>query len=376
MQQIKPLLKWTGGKYKEFNIFKDVIPAFTRYFEPFVGGGGVYFALQPEIAFLNDKSYDLIRFYSLIGNDDFKQELDKYIDNWENLDLLYQHLKDRILVLYTQYRENGINSMSLKKLIQNLINEEVIETNFSKLLNTSFIVESKGFKMELIRNIYSKISRIRSIEIKEATLFEPTEMYEHIETAIRGSFYMHLRNVLNTNKTPLSNGMSEVKRISNWFMVRELCYASMFRFNAKGDFNIPYGGIAYNRKNMRTKADCIFDNSVLQLMSRTKLYNLDFADFLGQFKFDDSDFIFLDPPYDSEFSEYDQNAFTKNDQIRLAECLYNCRAKWMLVIKNTEFIFNLYDKPAINISSFDKKYLYNVRGRNNRDTEHLIITNY
>ena len=88
------------------------------------------------------------------------------------------------------------------------------------------------------------------------------------------------------------------------------------------------------------------------------------------------DFIFLDPPYDSNFSTYSQNDFTKDDQKRLADYLLKCKAKWLLVIKNTEFIYSLYNKPKIKISAFNKKYLVSFQNRNDKNTEHLIIKNY
>ena len=48
----------------------------------------------------------------------------------------------------------------------------------------------------------------------------------------------------------------------------------------------------------------------------------------------------------------------------------------MLVIKNTKFISKLYSNKGLYINSFDKKYMVSFKGRNNRDCEHLIITNY
>ncbi|MGF1924118.1 MAG: DNA adenine methylase, partial [Bacteroidia bacterium] len=47
-QKLRPLLKWTGGKFDEFPLFAESIPKFDRYIEPFFGGGGVFFALQPS----------------------------------------------------------------------------------------------------------------------------------------------------------------------------------------------------------------------------------------------------------------------------------------------------------------------------------------
>ena len=91
----------------------------------------------------------------------------------------------------------------------------------------------------------------------------------------------------------------------------------------------------------------------------------------------EQDFVFLDPPYDSEFSTYAQNAFTKEDQERLADYMINeCKAKWMMIIKYTDFIFGLYNKPGINICTFDKEYLVSFMNRNDKKVTHLLITNY
>ncbi|RZL45756.1 MAG: hypothetical protein EOO93_26645, partial [Pedobacter sp.] len=71
-KKLRPIIKWTGGKYDEFALFAAHIPKFDRYIEPFFGGGGVFFALQPSVkSFVNDKSTDLINFYKQIGNKDF-----------------------------------------------------------------------------------------------------------------------------------------------------------------------------------------------------------------------------------------------------------------------------------------------------------------
>ena len=90
----------------------------------------------------------------------------------------------------------------------------------------------------------------------------------------------------------------------------------------------------------------------------------------------EKDFIFLDPPYDTEFSTYAKNDFDKDDQIRLSKFLKSTKAKFMLIIKNTDFIYNLYNNNGFYIKSFDKKYLVSFQNRNNKDVEHLIITNY
>lgn len=87
--------------------------------------------------------------------------------------------------------------------------------------------------------------------------------------------------------------------------------------------------------------------------------------------------MFLDPPYDSEFSTYAKNEFGKEDQRRLARYLIDeCRGKWLMVIKDTPFIRSLYEGHGLNIRSFDKKYQVSFMNRNDRDVRHLVITNY
>jgi DNA adenine methylase len=89
------------------------------------------------------------------------------------------------------------------------------------------------------------------------------------------------------------------------------------------------------------------------------------------------DFIFLDPPYDTDFSSYEGNIFDKNDQTRLADIIIGLPAKWIMIIKDTDFISSLYrNKKGIVVESFEKSYLYNVKGRNDRDVSHLIIRNF
>ena len=161
-----------------------------------------------------------------------------------------------------------------------------------------------------------------------------------------------------------------------FYFIREYCYASMFRYNKQGKFNVPYGGISYNRKDFNKKIDYISSDNIKKYMNKTKIYNMDFENFCDTINLTENDFIFLDPPYDTEFSTYAKNDFNKNDQIRLSNFLKNTKAKFMLIIKNTDFIYNLYNNSGFYIKSFDKKYLVSFQNRNNKDVEHLIITNY
>lgn len=73
----KPFVKWVGGKRQLLKQFQDMKlyppeafdPKNNSYFEPFVGGGAVFFDLLPERAFLSDMNFDLVTTYNVIKND-------------------------------------------------------------------------------------------------------------------------------------------------------------------------------------------------------------------------------------------------------------------------------------------------------------------
>lgn len=64
---LAPLLKWAGGKRQLLpEITKHIPQQFKNYYEPFIGGGAVFFYLQPEQAVINDANVELINLYQVI----------------------------------------------------------------------------------------------------------------------------------------------------------------------------------------------------------------------------------------------------------------------------------------------------------------------
>lgn len=375
MKKIRPIIKWTGGKYDEFSVFSSYLPKFEKYYEPFFGGGGVFFALQHQgQAFLNDKSKDLINFYQLLNAPQFKEELIGYANAWDEITVLAKKNIPALLPLYKNFIAGLIEFDAFSKTAGQFLTAE-FENNKTILFDKKFIIYPKKLFAKLLASVADKGKRLKRIVLQRGQIFDDAELAAHIETAFKSGFYLFLRDLTNLQFAATLQ-MAHEKAVANWYFVREFCYASMFRFSKKGNFNIPYGGIAYNKKNFRQKVENIFSHDVKRLFANANFYNLDFAEFLNITKPTENDFIFLDPPYDSEFSEYDQNVFGKADQERLRDTLFKTSAKWMMVIKETDFIRSLYSSQKCTFIRFDKTYTYNVRGRNNRDTKHLIIINY
>jgi DNA adenine methylase len=73
------MLKYRGGKSREIPLFQKYIPAsFSSYIEPFLGGGAVFFHLEPEQAIINDVNSRLITFYECVRDhyEEMRSELD------------------------------------------------------------------------------------------------------------------------------------------------------------------------------------------------------------------------------------------------------------------------------------------------------------
>ena len=74
---MKPFVKWAGGKRQILSRINEYVqdsindnPDYT-YIEPFLGGGAVFFSLQPKKAIINDLNEDLINAYKIIKSDDY-----------------------------------------------------------------------------------------------------------------------------------------------------------------------------------------------------------------------------------------------------------------------------------------------------------------
>lgn len=67
--RMKPLIKYRGGKYKEFPKYARFIPTdYDTYYEPFVGGAATFFAIAPQKAVIGDINEPLMNFYTDVRN--------------------------------------------------------------------------------------------------------------------------------------------------------------------------------------------------------------------------------------------------------------------------------------------------------------------
>ena len=157
------------------------------------------------------------------------------------------------------------------------------------------------------------------------------------------------------------------RRALSYIIVRQLCFSGMERYNAKGEFNVPFGH--YKRFSCNLSPDhheylkkkCIFRYG-------------SFVDLFEQINADD--FVLIDPPY------LERLGYTQGDGgLSLHEDLLNClkatRGQWMIIHSDHEF----YRESYKDFNIIEKDFAYAQRFGKDKDhsgakVKHLYITNY
>lgn len=119
-------------------------------------------------------------------------------------------------------------------------------------------------------------------------------------------------------------------------------FNGLCRFNRSGEFNVPFGRyvrIGYTR-DFRAYCD---------VFSEWAFTNTD----VEAVAFERGDFIYADPPYDVEFTQYAQGGFTWEDQQRTALWLSRHRGPVILVNQATPRIEQLYRKLGYHVQFLD-----------------------
>lgn len=272
----KPFVKWAGGKRQILDkLIKYVPEDFNTYYEPFVGGGALFFELSPKNAVINDSNEELIN--------------------------VFRCIKD--------------------------------EEKLTKMCN------------EL----------------------------NHHEANHSEEYYYKIRNI-DRDKNKF-NRLSDYKRAARTIYLNKACFNGLYRVNSKGEFNVPFGKKlkvnTYEGQNIGIIHAYLNFNNI-------KILSIDFEEAVKDAK--EGDFIYFDPPYDSDtstFNSYTEDGFSKDEQIRLSNVFNNLSDRGcyvMLSNHNTVLINELY--KDFYIHKITAKRNINSNGKKRGKVEEVIITNY
>ena len=171
--------------------------------------------------------------------------------------------------------------------------------------------------------------------------------------------------------------LSDVEKASRLLYLNKTCYNGLFRVNASGAFNSPYGH--YRRPN-------IVNEQTIRGVSRyfnscdITFFSEDFAAVLDRVP--RGGFVYLDPPYDpvsdtASFTGYNRGGFGREEQVRLKECCDALTArgvKFLLSNSATPFIRELYSSYHVSIVQA-RRAVNSVASRRGA-IEEVLVRNY
>ena len=92
--QARPILKWAGGKTQMLGYLLPKVPtSYSRYIEPFFGGGAMFFALQPENAVISDSNPELINMYREVA--DHVEDVIRCLERYENTSEMFYAVRNQ-----------------------------------------------------------------------------------------------------------------------------------------------------------------------------------------------------------------------------------------------------------------------------------------
>lgn len=228
---IKPFLRWAGGKQWLTARLTRLIPngRFT-YYEPFLGGGSLFFAAQPTKSILGDVNKEIVETYKVLR--DLPQDLIEVLSGWKNNKKTYYDLRE------TKYED-------------------------------------------------------------------------------------------------------PVCKAAQFIYLNKTCWNGLYRVNRSGKFNVPFGN---NKRKVFSEPHLL---AVSDALKKVKIKHGDFQKIVGTAVA--GDFIYLDPPYTilhakNGFRQYNENLFSWEDQVRLANTARKLADQGCLVV-----ISNADNKDVIDL---------------------------
>jgi DNA adenine methylase len=260
------------------------------------------------------------------------------------LNQLGKRVPDTIDTYYEPFVGGGALLVNLQK--EERISKAVISDLNSELINLYNVVKRNPDKL------------IDALSAKE---------FENSKDAFR-----NLKNEFNT-LTGLSG--NNIRRAALLIYLNKHGYNGLWRVNSKGKFNVPFG--RYAKRSMPT------DHSILKfssMLKNVKILNQDFEQAVKPAK--KGDFVYFDPPYHpisktANFTDYNSNGFTFDDQKRLANVFAKLSKKGVQLMLSNSKVSEIEDLfVGCTIDTVEAKRFINCNGERRNGTWEIIVTNY
>ena len=174
-------------------------------------------------------------------------------------------------------------------------------------------------------------------------------------------FYEHRARF---NALLADGGADSEEAAALFYYLNRTGFNGLCRFNRSGEFNVPFGQykrIGYVRDFAEYR----------ETLSRWTFTAGDF----GAVPLQPDDFVYADPPYDVEFTQYAQGGFSWQDQERTAQWLAQHSGTVVLVNQATPRIVTLYRSLGYSLKFLDAPRRINCTGDRTPAKEVLALRN-
>jgi len=228
-------------------------------------------------------------------------------------------------------------------------------------------------KKAVINDSNKELMNVYEVLCNEDSFTKMCRVLNSYEVKHSEEFYYDIRNKDRNKKT--FDRLSNYTKAARTIYLNKACFNGLYRVNSKNEFNVPFGKKTkvntYEGNNLTIINDYLTSNKI-------KLLNVDFEESVIDAK--KGDFIYFDPPYDSDtstFNSYTEEGFGKDEQRRLARTYKELDKRGcyvMLSNHNTSLVKELY--KDYNIHIVEAKRNINSNGKKRGKVEEVIITNY
>ena len=169
--------------------------------------------------------------------------------------------------------------------------------------------------------------------------------------------------------------MDSLESAVGLYALNKLCFNGLYRENASGVFNVPFG-----KKNNFPRIEEKDFQEISKLLELTKILNSDFESVISNAK--SGDFVYLDPPYipisgSPSFTSYHASGFGLKEQIRLASVMVELKDRGVRAMcsnSDTPLTRLVYSALSLKVILAPRMVSASAGGRGS--VSELVITNY
>jgi DNA adenine methylase len=174
-------------------------------------------------------------------------------------------------------------------------------------------------------------------------------------------YYKHRKEF---NRLVHAGGSNSKEAAELFYFLNRSCYNGLCRFNQDGGFNVPYG--RYPRAEYKRDF-----SEYKEALANWEFTCGDFQDLDLQH----DDFVYADPPYDVEFTQYAKEGFDEHDQERLAKWLSSHTGPVIISNQATPKMKQLYRRWKFSVDLRHAPRLISCDGNRTRAWEVLASRN-